>query len=247
MKRLIPLLLIAQVAHAQPPAGAILLNRMHNAYSGKWYHTLTFVQRTIITRDGKTDTTTWYESLSGPARLRIDQGDPSLGNGVLYTADSATRVRTGTPAPARAGGNVFLPLIMGVYLQPLAETERQLLLFKFDFDKSFTTTWDGHPVTVIGASAASDSVSPQFWVDTDRLVLLRMRGSIIGPGSDVRLGGYEKVGDGWLATRVTMTTPTLKQVEEYSDWSANIDLPESLFDVKQWMTAPHWASGRKKE
>src|SRR5580765_356287 len=72
---------------ANPPRdGVALLNQMRNAYLGKWFKTVTFVQQTIQThQDGKVDTTTWYEALRSPDRLRIDFGDPKSGNGVIYT------------------------------------------------------------------------------------------------------------------------------------------------------------------
>src|SRR3982751_2746392 len=72
-----------------PASGVELLTRMHDAYAGKWYRTLTFVQKTTVTRPtGVVDTSTWYEALKSPDRLRIDFGDPSKGNGALYTTDS---------------------------------------------------------------------------------------------------------------------------------------------------------------
>lgn len=234
-------------AQSPVPPGRALLQRMHAAYDGKWYRTLTFVQRTIVARPtGVVDTTTWYESLSGPARLRIDQGSPALGNGVLYTADSSFRVRDGALLRASAGGNVFLPLIMGVYLQPVDVTERQLRGFKFDLDRSTEGVWLGRPAIIIGASAPTDSLTPQFWIDTERMIAVRVRGTLFGAqSSDITLGGYEKIGAAWLATRVVIATGPQRQMEEYSDWKAGMALPESLFDVSQWRAAPHWASERK--
>src|SRR5690348_7703532 len=86
---------MASLASAQstPKSGEEVLQRMHDAYAGKWYRTLTFVQKTTRYRgDGTTNVSTWFESLEhsapGATRLRIDIGDPSAGNGMLYTADS---------------------------------------------------------------------------------------------------------------------------------------------------------------
>ena len=53
--------------------------------------------------DGTEQRTTWYEAQSGP-RLRIDIGDPTLGNGVLYTADSLYVVRGGKVVRSQAEG-----------------------------------------------------------------------------------------------------------------------------------------------
>src|SRR5262245_16103466 len=98
------------LAAQQPKDGTAVLERMRDAYAGKWYHTLTFVQKTTTTRDdGTKNVATWYESLrhtsAGGVQLRIDFGDPAAGNGVLYTADSSWRFRDGKLARASADGN----------------------------------------------------------------------------------------------------------------------------------------------
>src|SRR5689334_13017219 len=84
-------------AQSVPKSGAEVFQRMHDAYAGKWYTSLTFVQKTTQRRQNGTDTvSTWYESLrqkGNATQLRIDIGDPSAGNGVLYTADSVWGVR----------------------------------------------------------------------------------------------------------------------------------------------------------
>jgi hypothetical protein len=61
---------------------------------------------------------TWFESLrhtdAHGTQLRIDIGAPSLGNGMLYTADSAWVFRDGKLTTTRGQGNEFLPMIEGV-------------------------------------------------------------------------------------------------------------------------------------
>jgi hypothetical protein len=225
--------------------GRAVLQQMHDAYAGKWYRTLTFVQRTIITRSGKTDTTTWYESVRGPVQLRIDFGPPAAGNGAIFNADSTIVVRNGAVTRVTPDGNPFLPLIMGVYLQPVDETVRQVKKFGVDLSAGYRTTWDERPVLVVGAASEADSTSAQFWIDADRKVLVRMRGAMTGTGgADVRLFGYARVGAGWLATRVQITSPRQSQTEEYSAWKANVPLSAQLFDPLQWKTARHWAPPR---
>jgi len=67
-------------AQSVPKTGAEVFQRMHDAYAGKWYRTLTFVQKTTQRRrDGTDSVSTWYESLrqvDGLTQLRIDFGDP---------------------------------------------------------------------------------------------------------------------------------------------------------------------------
>ena len=235
-------------AQAAPKTGTEVLDRMHSAYDGRWYQTLTFVQRTTITKkDGSTEVETWHESLRAHpktgVRLRIDAGDLAKGNGVIYTADSVYVVRDGKLAASRANGNPFLPLIEGVYVQPVERTVRELASTNVNLSVASAGKWHGRAAWVVGA-AAGDNTVPQFWVDQDRLVLVRML-LALAPGQplmDIDLGGYEKVGSGWLATKVAMSVGGKPaQTEEYSDWKVGVALADALFDPATWSTAPHWA------
>lgn len=236
------------LAAQTPRNGEAVLQRMRDAYAGKWYHTLTFVQKTTqFLPNGTTNVDTWHESLrhtpSTGVQLRIDIGDLANGRGMLYTADSTWVVRNGTLAATRPSGNEFLPLIEGVYVQPLSKTIAEIAAMKVDLARVHAGTWRDRPVWVVGASAASDTTSPQFWVDQQRNVVVR---AILRPDSattmDIALDGYEPVGPAWLATKIVMAiNGKVIQSEEYSDWKTDVALPASLFDVKAWTSGPHWA------
>jgi len=239
---------------ASPRTGSDVLEAMRAAYAGTWYHTLTFTQKTTRrTQDGTERVETWYETLAHTAaagtRLRIDMGDLSAGNGVIFTADSSFRVRGGKLQASNASGNEFLPLIEGVYVQPVTKTVKELGQMKVDLSRARTGTWEGKPVWIVGAASASDTTSPQFWVDTERKLLQRM---IISGGDgqaplDVHLGGYERVGKGaWLATKIEMfQNGVRRQAEEYSGWKVDVPVDPAIFDPAQWSTAPHWAKASK--
>lgn len=237
------------VTTPMPTDGIAVLNRMHDAYIGKWFNTVTFVQQTIRTRpNGVVDTTLWYEALLSPDRLRIDYVDPKAGNGVLYTADSLYVVRAGKVTRTEASGNPFLPFVQGVYDQPIEATLRQIQPYKFDLSKIRTVTWQGRPTYVVGSQSPSDSTSPQFWVDQERLVVVRM---IVGldPTSpeviDIRLEDYRPVAGGWLAVQVDiMQGGKVVQKEQYSDWRGNVELPADFFVAEKWSEVGHWATRR---
>ena len=222
---------------------------MHAAYDGAWYHTLTFTQKTTIYRPNAEPTVeTWYESLrhtpQAGVQLRIDRGAPALGNGLLFTADSTWVVRDGKLSATRPSGNEFLPLIEGVYVQPVATTVQQVQAMHVDLAKVRADRFAGRPVWIVGA-AAGDTTSPQFWVDTERNVLLRMliAGPPGQPPMDVVLDGYERAGRGWLATKIRMTIGgTPRQTEEYSGWRTDVALDPALFSPTTWTTATHWAT-----
>jgi hypothetical protein len=239
------LVLSAASAAAQvPDDGRAVLQQMHAAYDGKWYKTLTFIQRTVFHRpDGTTNTQMWYESVSGPSLLRIDRDSATSGNGTLYTGDSTFSVRGGTVTGRNGNGNPFMPLIMGVYLQPVERTAEELTKHGMNLARVSRNSWRGRPVWVVGSDAPSDTTSPQFWIDTERLVLVRM---MIRAGSgavlDVDVDGYERVGNAWLGTKIMMKAGGRPaQEEHYQDWKVDVELDPALFDPAKWMSARHWA------
>ncbi|HEY2850614.1 MAG TPA: hypothetical protein VGI97_12100 [Gemmatimonadaceae bacterium] len=231
----------ALLAQADTPhTGREVLERMHAAYDGQWYRTLSFAQKTVrFTAAGERRAQSWHEYLRWtPERgteLRIDIGDASAGNNIRYTADSSWRYSAGKLAGHDANGNAFLPLIEGVYVQPVERTIADLASTHVDLSKVSTQTWNGRSVWVVGALAASDTLSPQFWVDPDKKILVRMILSFGAgrPPADVRLDDYVIVTGGMLATRVTMLSNGLPlQTEEYADWKTGAAIPDSTFAIK---------------
>jgi hypothetical protein len=238
----------AAPARSQASPGRVILEKMNAAYAGKWYRSLTFIQKTTFYPAGAPERAqTWWEALRyTPARgvqLRIDVGDLTSGNGQLATADSQWIVRGGSLAQTRASGNPFLPWIEGVYMQPVDVTERQVAAMGVDMHKTRKATWRGRPVTVLGASAADDTTHSQAWIDDERQVIVRMIVADSGrPLMNITLDDYVRAGGGWLETKVDIYFDgVLRQREEYSDWNVDVALSDALFDPAQWLTAPHWA------
>ncbi|MEO8451185.1 MAG: hypothetical protein ABI647_15415 [Gemmatimonadota bacterium] len=247
MTSLLALAAADAAAQAAPRTGLEVFEKMRAAYAGRWYHSLTFVQKTTMYgKDGTVKNQTWHESLrhtaAGGTRLRIDFGDLAEGNGVIYTADSVYVIRAGKVSSQQDHGNEFLPLIEGVYVQPAERTARELAGMKVDLGKVTSGSWHGRPAWVIGA-APDDATVPQIWIDRERLVVVRMLLQL-GPAQplmDVDLGTYVKAGGGWLATKVAMTVAGKpQQTEEYSGWKVNPELSPDLFEATKWTTAPHW-------
>ena len=228
-----------------PADGEALIRLMRARYSGKWYKTLTFVQKTTAyDAQGVPTVSTWYETSADPGLLRIDQGNPADGNGVLYTADSLFRMRAGKMVGASAGGNPVTTLVFDVYLDAPERSIARLKAAGFDLSKIRSALWDGNAVWIVGAEAG-DSVTPQFWVDKDRLMLVRQL-SPARPGSprilDARVGDFRPAAKGWVGARFEFWIGgKLVQAEEYTDIHADVPVDRELFDVTKWTTAKHWA------
>ncbi len=242
----------ARVAPAQSPlpaSGTEVFARMRTAFGDGWYKTLTFTQTTTIRmRDGRDTVQTWFETLCfSPDRgtqLRIDVAPLSAGNASISTWDSTWVIRGDTLAAVRASGNPFLPLIEGAYLQPAERTARDVGPWGIDLSKVRSATWNGRRAWVVGTTTEGDSTSAQFWVEIERLVVVRMvlAGPAGRPPLDVRLDNFEKVGKGWLATRVEMLQGgQRRQLEEYHDWKGDVAIDPLLFDAKSGGKARHWA------
>src|SRR5689334_1312071 len=101
-----------------------LVVAMHDRYARAMYQSLVFVQKSSYLKEDGTPSRveTWYEALQFPGRLRIDLGDLSRGNGVLYRNDSTYAVQGGKITDKRAGRNPLLVLGFDVYAQAPAKT-----------------------------------------------------------------------------------------------------------------------------
>lgn len=235
-------------ATAQAPVSATeLVERMHRAYAGRWFRTLVFTQATRFTnRDGTTREQTWYEAMRVPSTLRIDVAPLHDGNGMLFTADSTYRVAAGTLVRATARPNPFLPFVAAPYTQPPAVTLAQVAREGFDTTRMHASEWRGRPAYVVGA-LAGDSASPQFWVDRDRLVVVRLLPPAQGgERMDIHLDGWQRFGASWISTEIDIRAGGRSvQHEAYSDVAVDVELDPALFDPAQWTTARHWRAGRE--
>ena len=233
-----------------PATGRDLLLAMRDAYGDRWFTSLTFTQKTTKrAADGTETIAIWYESLrytaAKGAELRIDIGDPRAGNGVLYTADSSWRFAAGKLVTARAGGNALIPLIEGVYVQPVARTIAELGPTGVDPSRAVVNgRWHDRAVWIAGAASSADTTSPQFWVDVvNKAVVRAIFAPVPGaPVMDMRLERIVPVAGGWLATRCEFyVNGSLVQAEDYEGWRGNVTLAPELFDPATFSAAPHWA------
>ncbi|HEX9106171.1 MAG TPA: hypothetical protein VF832_03065, partial [Longimicrobiales bacterium] len=221
-------------AAAAAPAQAVgdaasLVQAMHDRWAGRWYHAVSFRQKTSrVLPNDSVSAETWLEWASLPGKLRIQMGDPAQGRGAIYSGDSTFVVRNGSVVRRAAGRNPLLILGFDVYTQPPERTLDLLRQEGIDLGRFHEDSWQGKPVWVVGA-AAGDLKSKQFWIEKDRLLFLRLLEPAPNDSTrtnDVRFASYAPLGNGWIAPLVEVWDGGKRVFwEEYSDMRADPPLP----------------------
>ena len=169
------LILLAMPAFAADiKTGDDVIAAMYKKYAGKWYKTLTFVQKTIHHQpDGTTTFEMWHEAMTVPGKLRIDFVDSKTGDGILFADGKIYSYRDGKPATGRPFVHPLMVLGFDVYGQPAATTVEQVKGLGIDLSVLHEEKWMGKDVYVVGAKQG-DVTTPQFWVDKKDLVFVRL-------------------------------------------------------------------------
>lgn len=242
--KLLFLLILLSVSSfaADIKSGDDLIAAMHKKYDGKWYKTLTFVQKTINYKpDGTSESSIWYEALYAPGQLRIDFDPAAKGDGILFADGTLYSFKDGKLAGKRPFVHPLLVLGFDVYMQPAATTIAQLKGLNIDLSVIHQEKWMGKDVYVVGAKQGEQNI-PQFWVDKKNLLFVRMfdlAGKDKKSISESQFNKYVKVkGGGWVSAEVQFFTDGKRRTtEEYSDIQTGMPLAADLWDPEKWMTA----------
>lgn len=230
------LAVLVPVARAQAPAdGRELLQMMSRR--GHIYRTLTFVQTTKF--PGRPDET-WYESCELPGKLRIDVAPLDSQRVIVFRSESLATARLGQPVRRRPYFHSLLYLLGDVFVVPPETSAARLATEGFDLTKLRADTWDGRRVWVAGA-LAGDSTSPQFWVDAERLYMVRM---IAPQGAqntlDARITAHDQVNGIWVEKEMYFLVNGAEvQREIYNDIHVNTPFEPGIFDVEPYHR-PGW-------
>jgi len=241
---LLSLSLAGAPAPGGPPAnGTEVLQRMYDAYAGKWYKTLTFVQKTSYP-DARVET--WYEAAEVPGKLRIDVAPIDSMKTILFRNDSIYQYEQGKINASQPMIHPLMVLGFDVYAQPVSQSAAKLTSLGFDLGTVREDTWQGRKNWVVGR-INPDSLSREFWVDQERLVFVRMIQSAPRkntPGKqnigEIQFNKYQRLGGGWIAIEVAFFNNGERvQMEEYADVKADPVLEAGLFEPGPWK-APAW-------
>ena len=224
--------------------GESLIRAMHARYSGRWYRTMTFTQTTtLLGSSGANSDQVLYQAMALPGRLRIDYVNPDLGNGLLFRGDTSYQFANGRLARTATGWNELLLLTQDIYHQSPEVTSSVLRSLGFQMSRIRTSSFDGRTAYVVGSNSVTDSSSRQFWVERDRLLLVRIREKRgEGQFSDIRIGDFIPVGNGFIAKQTYQLQNGVARVhQQIANPKADVSLDSALFDPKQWTTVKHWS------
>jgi hypothetical protein len=222
--------------------GEELITAMHKKYAGKWYKTLTFVQKTTQFKpDGTTQVSTWYEAMSVPGKLRVDITPLEGGNGFMFLDNTQYGFKDGKLTRSVPRIHPLLVLGFDVYAQPVDTTVKLLKDLNMDLSVLHEETWQGKPVYVVGAKQG-DLNAPQFWIDKKNLYFVRLI-ELVGKDKkqvqETQFNKYQKAkGGGWVSAEVIFNVDGKKIItEDYSDIQTDVKLDEKLFDPQKWSEA----------
>ena len=225
--------------------GESLIRAMHARYLNRWYKTITFNQTTtLVQMSGQNNDQAWYVAIAGPGKQRIDYVNPDLGNGMIVRAESTYFFSGGRPtrAPAVAWNDLLL-LSQDVYLQPPEVTVSILRSLGYQLSRLRSSSFDGRTAFVVGSASVTDSASKQFWVERERLLLVRIREKRgEGQFSDIRIGDFIQAGGGWIARHTYQMQNGMPRLhQQVAGAKADTPLDPDLFEPKVFGSVKHWS------
>ncbi len=229
------ILMLLCISAKAPETSTTLLQKMYTRYHGKWAKTLSFDQTTERYRnDSLISTSTWYERMAYPDKLRIDIGSANSGNAIIFRSDSTYRFKDNKLIKSSKDENELTFFLGGLYFMPFDEVKEHFADLHYDLSKFHESTWKGKPVYVIGANT-DDEKANQLWIDKKDLYAVRF---IKYDNSTKEEGWFENQlaeKGGWSETLCTFFINDKKlQVEKYHNVVTGEEADENVFDVTKF-------------
>jgi hypothetical protein len=228
--------------------GAALLREVNAAHRDSWWRTLIFVQRTTWPGSDRPEET-WYETMERPGKLRLDfERHDTITGGALFRNDSIYQWADGAArGQPRALVHPLLVLLHDIHVGPIEASIAKLTGLGFDLTKRSVATWQGSPVAVVGA-LAGDTTSAQFWIDPQRLVVVRiLQPAANGGRSDTQVSTFSEGGPGLVEREILFhTNGVLGLKEEYLWIRTGVTLDPAVFEPGNH-ALPAWVVEYKKQ
>lgn len=211
--------------------GDDVLGHIHQKYKSGPCKAYTFSQKnTHYRNDSVSGHSEWHESIEFPDKFRIDFGDKSSGNFVVFRNDSSFRYKKGELLGKKYDDNILLLLLGGMYYRDLQDVTARLQKAGYQTAVLSSQKWRKQAVYVIGAPAG-DTTSNQVWISkkTGRIVrILEKMGN--GHIMDMTFDQHQEHCKGYVETKVTFRdNGKVEQVEEYYNIQTVESFPEDVF------------------
>ena len=224
----------------KPKSGADIIQAMYSRWDKKWYPNFKFEQRAIFYENGAvTKEEVWQEIYSQPGNLHIRFNGFESGSGAVFAADTVYSFKEHQLQAKTFQIHPLVLLAFDVYFYKPEVTVAKLQQLGFDLNSVTEAKWQGRDAYVIGTTNPADSKTSQFWVDKERLYILRVLTNRNGVARDVEMNNYQLIDNKWVATEILFKTDgKLTLREEYF----NMSFPETA--DKSWFDPAKFSSTR---
>ncbi len=201
--------------------GEELIKGMRTTYNGKWYQKIAFEQNSYFYKnDSIYKKQVWYETYQFPGKLTIKFDSITSGSGYLFSKDTLSIFSSGELTSQRRRIHDLVVLSMDIYSQEVSKTVEQLNELGYDLSKMHSNTWAGQDVFVVGANEG-DTLSTQFWIEKERLLLLRTLSIENGKYKEIIFNDYTKFNDSWIEQTVIFKL------------NNKVDMKEEYFNIRE--------------
>ncbi len=176
----------------------------------------------------------WQEYIEFPDKFRIDFGDKTEGNYVIFRNDSSYSYRKNELKKTKYDSNILLLLLGGMYYREPVDVDARLKKVGYKTQVLSNQKWDKQAVCVIGA-LEGDTLSNQIWVSKKNWRVVRIIEKMDEKSTmDMTFDSFQKSCNGYTETKVTFKrNGKIEQVEEYYDIKAHDTLPTDVFYPKK--------------
>lgn len=222
-------------ARVLPRNGLEVVGAMRRAHPAGALRAVSF---TATIREPRQDTTrvrTATAIIGFPGKYRLAYW--STKSGIVRDRERLSVFEAGKRVNSASRIDVAHLLAYDVFAQRIDSTIQSLDIARVRLGLMRRDRWEGRDVWVVGA-AEHDTISTQFWVDEDRLRVLRViQHDPRRPSDrlDIRFREFDTVMRVPVPTRIEVyRNGRLAQEHTISDLTANPAVPRRAFDLRRW-------------
>jgi len=198
-------------------SGTDIIKNAYKKYKQGPCKSYTFSQKnTHYKNESVTGHSEWHEAIEFPDKFRIDFGDKSTGNFVIFKNDSVFNYKKNELVKTHADSSTLLLLLGGMFYRNLDDVLRRIKNAHYDLKIVSIQKWNSSDTYVVGAKEKDLSVN-QIWIDKKTLRVMRILEKMNEEDTmDMRFEAHQDWCTGYMETKVSFRrNGKLEQVEEY--------------------------------